>query len=81
MKHGMLKFTGDVWLRMNTLRMDFQFEGETLGDLLDALFARYDLRDLMLDDARNIIPYSRIIVDGQFAENIGNLAAPVEDDF
>jgi hypothetical protein len=81
MKKGTLKFTGDIWKRMNAFQMDFAFEGEKLGDLLDALFVKYDLRDLVIDDQRNIIPYSRVIVDGHYAENIGNLEAPVQDGF
>ena len=79
MKHITFKFTGDVWARMKTYRMDFSFEGATLSDLLDALFEQYDLRDLILDANRRIIPYSRVIVNGHFSEFVGGLTASVQD--
>ena len=79
MKYVTLKFTGDIWVRMKTYCMDFAFEGTTLGDLLDALFKQYNLRDLVLDVDNRIIPYSRVIVDGHFSEFVGDLTACIKD--
>lgn len=79
MKHVRLKFTGDIWARMNTFQMDFAFEGSTLRDLLHELFQHYELRDLVLDQYDQIMPYSRVVVDGRFSENVGDLDAPVQD--
>lgn len=72
-----LKFTGEVWSRMKTYRMNFAFEGTSLRDLLKALFRQYNLRDLMLDENDHIIPWSRVLVNGRFSEFIGDLGAPV----
>ncbi len=74
----LLKFTGHVWSRMKTARMEFAFAGKTLGDLLEALFVQHNLRDLVLDDQDSIIPWSRIIVNGRFSEFLGNLNAPIQ---
>ncbi len=63
-----LKFTGHVWSRMKTHRMNFAFEGTTLGELLKALFKQYNLQDLVLDANDRIIPWSRVIVNGRFSE-------------
>ena len=79
MKQVTLKFTGDIWARMKTFRIDFAFEGTTLRDLLHALFKEYDLRDLVLDAQDQIKPYSRVVVDGRFSENVGDWDAPVQD--
>jgi molybdopterin converting factor small subunit len=72
-----LKFTGDLWSRMKTFRMDYAFEGTTLRDLLKALCQQYNIRDLMLDENDRIIPWSRVIVNGRFAEFHGDLGIPV----
>jgi len=74
-----LKFTGDVRTRMGTDRMDFAFEGTTLGELLEALFARHELRDLILDEAGSIRPWSRVVVNGRFSYLVGDMDAPVQD--
>lgn len=79
MKQITLKFTGDIYVRMKTFRMEFAFEGDTLRDLLDALFKQYDLRDFVLDEQDRIKPYSRVVVDGRFSENAGDLDARVQD--
>ena len=77
MKEVKLKFTGDIWSRMKSFNSSFTFKGTTLGDLLEELFKQYDLRDLMLDENDRIIPWSRIIVNGRFAEFHGNLSIPI----
>ena len=74
-----LKFTGDVWARMKCYRLDFAFDGQNLGDLLKALFAQYHLRDLILDEHDNIMPWSRVVVNGRFSETMGDLAIPIHD--
>ncbi len=74
-----LKFTGLVRTRMGFDRMTFSFEGNKLGDLLDALFGQHNLRDLMLGEDGNILPYSRVVVNGRFSYVVGNFDAPVEN--
>lgn len=75
-----LKFTGIVRRRMDRRdRIQFSFEGDTLGELLDALFAQYDLQDLILDEDRNVIPWSRVAINGRFSYLVGGMAAPIKD--
>lgn len=74
-----VKFTGEVWDRMGTGHIDFAFEGTTLGALLDSLFARYDVRDLLLDDDGKIRFRSRITVNGRFSDTLGGMNTPVHD--
>ncbi len=74
-----LKFTGDVWARMHNYTMDFRFEGASLADLLTALFAQYDLRDLVVDGDGQFIPRSGVLVNGRSAKFLGTLAAPIRD--
>jgi molybdopterin converting factor small subunit len=75
-----LKFTGIVRRRMGRRdRLEFSFEGETLGDLLEALFVQYDLQDLILDDDRNVIPWSRVAVNGRFSYLVGDMDTPIKD--
>ena len=74
-----LKFTGDVRTCMGADRMDFTFEGATLGELLEALFSRYDLRRLILDQDGHVRPYSRLLVNGRFSYLLGDLEAPIRD--
>lgn len=56
-----LKFTGEVWARMHTYEMEFAFEGTMLADLLKALFAQYDLRELVVDGEDQFVPRSGIL--------------------
>ena len=72
-----MHFTGDVWMRMGGGHMDFEFEGTTLGDLLDAFFARYPVRDLLLDEAGHIRFRSRIAVNGRFSDTVQQMQTPV----
>jgi hypothetical protein len=74
-----LKFTGEVWGRMRSYRMDFGFEGATLADLLMALFAKYDLRDLVVDGDGQFIPRSGVLINGRSAKYLGTLAAPIRE--
>jgi molybdopterin converting factor small subunit len=74
-----VKFTGEVWERMNSYRIDFYFEGTTLRDLLGALFAQYDLRDLVLDRSDQFIPRSGVLVNGRSAKYLGALAALIRE--
>ncbi len=73
-----LKFTGHVRARMKADRLDFAFEGGTLGDLLKALFTQHNLRDLVLDADDKVIPWSRLLVNGRFSEFLGGLNASVQ---
>ena len=74
-----LKFTGEVWARMRSYQMDFKFEGATLGDLLKALFAQYELRDLVVDGDGQFIPRSGVLVNGRSAKYLGALAASIRE--
>jgi molybdopterin converting factor small subunit len=74
-----LKFTGLVWARTQVYRMDFAFEGKALRDLLEALFARHDLRDLVLDGKGQFIPRSGVLVNGRSSRFLGDLNAPIRD--
>jgi molybdopterin converting factor small subunit len=74
-----LKFTGEVWARMHNYRMDFAFEGATLADLLKALFAQYDLRDLVVDGDGQFIPRSGVLLNGRSVKYLGTLAALIRD--
>jgi molybdopterin converting factor small subunit len=74
-----VKFTGEVWDRMGTGHIDFRFEGMTLGALLDSLFARYNLRDLLLGEDGKVRYRSRITVDGRFSDTLGGMDTPVRD--
>lgn len=79
MRQVTLKFTGHVRERMGVDRVDFSFQGDTLGDLLEALFQKYALRDLILDESGNILPYSRVVVNGRFSYLVGEMRAPVRE--
>jgi sulfur-carrier protein len=74
-----LKFAGDVRTRMGVNRMEFSFEGSQLRELLEALFAHHDLRDLILDERGNVLPYTRVAVNGRFSYLIGDLDAPIQE--
>ena len=42
------RFTGHVRTAMGTHRLDYTFEGDTLREFLDAFFAEYDVRELVM---------------------------------
>lgn len=73
----LVKFTGDVWMRMHRGQIEFAFEGDNLGQLLDALFARYALRDLLLDESGSVRFRSRIAVNGRFSDTLQGMQTPV----
>jgi len=74
-----LKFTGEVWARTQIYTMEFAFEGATLGDLLNALFARYTLRDVVLDEHDRFVFRSGVLINGRSAKWLGELRAPIHD--
>ena len=74
-----LKFTGNVRSRMGADRLKFSFEGDNLGQLLQAVFAQHDLEDLLLDEDGTIQPWSRVVVNGRFSYLVGDMNAPVND--
>ena len=43
---------------MGVDRKEYIFEGNKLGELLEAVFAEYDLRDLILDEEGSIRPWA-----------------------
>ncbi len=73
-----LKFTGHVRARMKADKIKFAFEGATLSDMLRALFEKYSVRDLVLDENDKVMAWSRILVNGRFSEFLGGLNAPVQ---
>ena len=74
-----LKFTGNIYKRMGTFGMGFSFEGANLRDLLNDLLARYNLRDLLMDDRGQIRPYARVLVNGRFSEVLQGLDTPIQN--
>jgi molybdopterin converting factor small subunit len=74
-----LKFTGFVRKRMGTGRMTFVFEGDTLGDLLEAVLDRHDIRDLLIDETGGIRAHSRVVVNGRFSYLLGGMEAALKD--
>ena len=66
-------------MRMGVDRVDFTFEGNTLGELLEAVFAEYDLRDLILDEGGNVKPWARVAVNGRFSYTIGDMNATIQE--
>ena len=74
-----LKFTGEVWARMQVYKLDFAFEGESLWDLLEELFARYNLRDVVLDENDQFVFRSGVLINGRSAKWLGGLSAPIRD--
>ncbi len=74
-----LKFTGNVRTKMGADRLKFSFEGDNLEQLLQAVFAQYDLKDLLMDEAGVIQPWSRIVVNGRFSYLVGDMDAPVKN--
>lgn len=74
-----LKFTGEMWARGGIYQTAFEFEGATLGDLLQTIFARYNVRDLVLDAHDQFIFRSGVLVNGRSAKYLGGLSAPIRD--
>jgi molybdopterin converting factor small subunit len=74
-----LKFTGLVRSRMGLDRMDYEFEGYTLGELLVALFNSHDIQDLLMDDNGTILPYSRVVINGRFSYLVGDMEAQIQE--
>ena len=74
-----LKFTGLVRKRMGVNQMEYAFDGSSLAELLEAFFNRYDIQDLILDENGEILPYSRIVVNGRFSYLVGNMETPIQD--
>jgi molybdopterin converting factor small subunit len=81
MTRVMVKFTGEMWARAGIGSAEFVFDGATLDDLLDAVFARYDLCDLVFASrARDQFRFrSGVLINGRAAKLLGGLAAPIRD--
>lgn len=74
-----LKFTGEFLARTGTGSVDFDFEGTTLRDWLCAVFVRYNIRDILLDDEDKFIFRSGVMVNGRSVKFSGGLDAPIHD--
>ncbi len=77
--HVTLKFAGEVWTRMQMGHLDFAFEGQTLGELLQCLVSRYPLRDLIFDAYGQLDRRFRVILNGRFSYLVGGMDAPVHE--
>lgn len=73
-----VKVTGNVWGRLGVPKIEFPFEGENLGQLLEAFFAVYPARDLILDEQGKVLAWSRVVVNGRFSYLVGDMDAPVK---
>ncbi|MFD1597381.1 MoaD/ThiS family protein [Halobellus rarus] len=92
-----VRATGHVRDALGTPKLSFTFEGDTLREFVDAFFAEYDVRDLVIaeteaesatrgwapidaddvpgelrknPDGEQTRAYARILVNGQFNENL-----------
>lgn len=74
-----LKFTGNVHRRMGAFGIDYSFQGNKLRDLIHDVTARYNVRDLLLDEDGRIKPHARVLVNGRFSEVLQGLDTPVRD--
>lgn len=74
-----LKFTGEMWARTQVYQTEFSFEGNSLGELVRAMLARYPVRDLILDANDQFIFRSGVLVNGRSAKYLGGLAAPIHN--
>lgn len=74
-----LRFTGEMWARVGFGTTTFAFEGNTLGELLHAAFAQFDVRDLTLDADEQFVFRSGVLVNGRSAKFIGGLRAPIRE--
>lgn len=64
---------------MGVDRRDFTFEGNKLGELLEAVFAGYDLRDLIFDEEGNIKTWARVAINGRFSYTIEDMNAAIQE--
>lgn len=78
MTHITLKFTGEMWSRTGIGSTQLAFEGATLNELLRAVFRRFAVRDLTLDENDQFVFRSGILINGRSAKFVGGLAAPIE---
>lgn len=74
-----LKFTGEMWARTQVYQTEFSFEGGSLGDFLRAVFLRYSVRDLVLDEKDQFVFRSGVLVNGRSARYLGGLTAPIKN--
>lgn len=72
-----LRFTGEMWARVGFGTTQFSFAGDTLGELLRAVFAQFDVRDLTLDANEQFVFRSGVLINGRSAKFIGGLRAPI----
>ncbi len=80
MTHITLKFTGAMWERVGFGTTAFTFEGATLGELLSAVFTKFNVRDITLDANDQFVFRSGVLINGRSAKFIGGLSAPIQED-
>ena len=74
-----LKFTGEIWERAQVYQTEFSFDGDSLGELVRAIFPRYPVRDLVLDENDQFVFRSGVLVNGRSARYLGGLNAPIQN--
>jgi molybdopterin converting factor small subunit len=79
MTHVTLKFTGEMWARTKVYQTAFSFDGGSLAELLRAVFTRYPVRDLVLNENDQFVFRSGVLVNGRSARYLGGLAATIQN--
>ncbi|WP_233560603.1 MoaD/ThiS family protein [Halobellus sp. Atlit-38R] len=101
-----VRATGHVRDALGTSRLTYTFEGDTLREFVEAFFAEYDVRDLVIaeteadsttrgwapidaadvpghlrknPDGERTRAYARILINGQFNENLEGFDTELQD--
>jgi molybdopterin synthase sulfur carrier subunit len=77
-RHITLKFTSHFRGRLGIKETPFAFQGDRVRDLVQAVVARYDVKDLLLESS-GLRDYVRIAVNGRFARYIGGWEAEIPE--
>lgn len=65
-----LKFGGELFTRMKGQTLHFEFKGNTLRELIEALAQDYDLEDLLMDGQKPK-PYLQMMINGRLWYAVG----------
>ena len=74
-----VRFMAQVRTRLGKPQAEFEFHGQTLRELLEALLDEYDVRDLILTEEEEVRPYARVMVNGRFHNLVGGLDTQIKD--
>ena len=72
-----LKFGGELFTRMKGQTLHFEFQGNTLKELIEALAQDYDLADLLMD-GQEPKPYLQMMINGRLWYAVGGWDAVIE---